>query len=111
MRVAVDDDIGIVSSSEFRRGWASNLVTVTDVDPDAIDRDDDFLAQPRFTGGIGVAEDGPDRRNQSQLVQDVGAADIPRMKNEIDPRQRVVDAGPKEPMRIGDETNDLRFGG
>ena len=111
MRVAEDDDIGIISRCQFRRGWASDFVAVADVHPDAVDCKNDFFAQPRFTGPVGVAEHSFDWRNQSELVQNVGAADISGMKNELDSRQRLMDAGPKKPMRIGDESYYVRFGG
>lgn len=111
MRVAEDDDIRVVPSCQFRRRRASDFVAVTDVHADAVYCNDDLLAQPRCTGRVGVAEYSFDRRNQAELVQNFSAADVARVKNEIDARQRYVDAGPKEPMRIGDEANDVRLGG
>lgn len=111
MGVAEDHDISVVTSRQLLRGRASDFVAVTDVHPDAVDGNDDFLAQPRLTWRVGVAEHGFDRRDQSELVQNVGAADVTRVKNEIDAGQRLVNAGSKKPMRIGDESNDVRFGG
>lgn len=111
MGVAEDHDIGVVPSCQFRRSWASDFVAVTDVHANAIDCNDDFLAQPRFTGRVGVAEHSFHRRDQAELVQNCRATDIAGVKNEIDARQRLVDAGPKKPMRVGDESDDVRFGG
>jgi len=111
VRVAEDDDIGIIPRCQFRGGWASDFVAVADVHPDAVDCNDDFFAQPRLTGRVGIAEHSLDRRDQSELVQNAGAADISGMKNELDSRQRLTDAGPKKPMRIGDESYYVRFGG
>ena len=102
MCVAKDDDIGVVASSKLCRGWTAHFVTVTDMHPDPVDFKDDFFAQVGLIPRIGVAEHSSDRGNQSELVQNAGAADIPRVKNELDPRQCLVYAGPKQPVRIRD---------
>lgn len=110
MRVAKDDDIGVVASRQLCRGWTSDFVTVADMHPDTVDCNNDFFAQPGLTRRVGVAEHSFDRRNQSELVQNIGSADIPRVKNELDPRQCLVYPGPKKPVRIGDESHNARFG-
>lgn len=110
VRVAEYDDIGVVASRQFRGSWASDFVAVTDVHAETVDRNDELFSQFRVARRIGVAEDGFDRCNQSELVQNVGAADITRVKNELDSRQRLVNAGPKKSVRIGDESHHVRFG-
>lgn len=110
MRVAKHDDIGVVASRQLCRGWTSDFVAVADMHPNTIDCNDDFFAQSGLTRRVGVAEHSFDRRNQSELVENIGAADIPRVKNQLDPRQRFVYAGPKKPVRIGDESHNARFG-
>ena len=93
--MAKDDDIGVVASSKLRRGWTAHFVTVADVHPNTVDFKDEFFAQARLPGWIGVAEHSFDWGNQSELVQDAGAADVTRVKNELDPRQCLVHTGPK----------------
>lgn len=105
-----DDDIGVVASRQLGRRRASHLVAVADVHPKALDCHDDFPAQLRIAGRVGVAEYSLDRRDQSELVQNPGPADISGVENELDSRQRFVDAGSEKPMRIGDESYDVRFG-
>lgn len=95
MCVAKDDDIGIVASSKLCGSWTAHFVTVADVHPDTVDLKDDFFAQAGLTGRVGVAEYSFDWRNQSELVQNPGPADIPGVKNELDSRQCLVYARPK----------------
>lgn len=110
MRVAEDDHLGVIPRRQFCRGWTSDFVAVADVNPDTVDRHDDFFAQSGLTRWIGVAEHGFDGCDQSELVQNIGAADIPGVKNELDPGQGVEHSGPKKPVRIGDESHNVRFG-
>ena len=86
MRVTKHDDIRIVSSRQLCRRWTSHFVAMTDVQADTVNCNDDFFAQSRVTGRIGVAQDSLDRRYQSELVENVGAADISGVKNQLDPR-------------------------
>ena len=110
MRVTKHDDICIVSSRQLCRRWTSHFVAVTDVQPDTVNCNDDFFAQSGLTRRIGVAQHSLDGRNQPELVKNVGAADVSGVKNELDPRQRPVHAGPQKPVRIGDESHNVRFG-
>jgi hypothetical protein len=82
---------------------------VADVHPNTVDLKDNFLAQAGLTRRVGIAEYSFDRRYQAELVQNSGAADIPGVKNELYPRQCLVHAGPKQPMRVGDQSHDARF--
>lgn len=109
MRVAEDDDIGVITGRQFCRGWTSDFVTVADVHPDAVDRHDDFFAQSGLTRWIRVPEHGFDGSDQSELVQNIGATNVSGVKNKLDPGQRLVHSGPKKPMRIGDESYNARF--
>jgi hypothetical protein len=45
----------------------------------------DFFAQLGLILRISIPEHGFDGRNQSELVQDAGAAHVARVKNELDP--------------------------
>jgi hypothetical protein len=75
---------------------------VTDVHPNTIDFNDDFFAQAGLARRIGVAENSFDRRDQAELVQNAESTDISGVKNELDTRQCLVHAGPKQPVRVGD---------
>ena len=110
MRVAKDDDIGVISRGKLCRRWAADFVTVADVHADTVDFKDDFFAQAGVTRRISVAEHSFDWSDQPELVQYPGPADITRVKYQLDPRQCGVDARPKQPVRIGDESHHVRVG-
>jgi len=102
MRVAEDNDIGVVASGKLCRGRTADFVTVADVHADTVDFKDDFFAQAGVTRRISVAEHSFDWSDQPELVEDAGAADITRVKDELDPRQCLVHSRPKQPVRIRD---------
>lgn len=81
MRVAKHDDIRVVLRRQLCRRWTSHFVAMTDVKPHTVKCNDDFFAQSGCIRRIGIAQDSFDRRYQSELVQNVGAADISRVKN------------------------------
>ena len=110
MRVTEDDDIGVVSRGKLCRRRATDFVAVADVHADPVDVDEELAGKIRLIRRVRVAEDGFDGRDQPELVQYFGPADITRMKYQLDPRQCGVDARPKQPMRIGDESHNVRFG-
>jgi hypothetical protein len=70
------------------------------VHPDTVDFTDDFFAQAWLIRWVGVPEHSFDGGNQSELVQDPGAADIAGVKNELHPRQCLIYSGPEKPVRI-----------
>ena len=102
MRVAKDDDIGVVASGKFCRSRTADFVAVADVHANPVDFKGDLVAQTRLTRRVGVAENSFDWGDQSELVEDAGSANISRMKNELDPRQCLVHSRPKQPVRIRD---------
>ena len=110
MSVAEDDDIGVVSRGKFGRRRATHFVAVADVHADSVDGDEELAGQISLIRRVRVAEDGFDRRDQPELVQYFGPADITRMKYQLDPRQCSVDARPEQPVRIGDESHHVRCG-
>ena len=110
MRVAEDHDIGVVSRGKLGRRRATHFVAMADVHADPVDGDEDLVSKISLIRRVRVAEDGFDRRDQPELVQYFGPANITRMKYQLDPRQCGVDARPKQPMRIGDESYHVRFG-
>jgi len=109
MRVAEHDDIGVIAGRQFCRSRTPDFVAVADVYPDVVDREDDFFAQLGLARWIRVAKHCFDGCDQSELVQNLGAADIPGVKNELDPRQRLAHSGAEKPMCIGDESHNASF--
>jgi hypothetical protein len=108
--VTVDDDIGCVPFGQLLRSGAANLVTVADVYPNAVDPHVDLVGKRWISRWIGVAEYGSDRRDQSELVENVGTSDITSMENQLDPLQRVVHTWSHQSVRIGDETYQVNAG-
>ena len=102
MRVAEDHDIGVVSGGKLGRRRATHFVAMADVHADPVDGDEDLVSKISLIRRVRVAEDGFDRRDQPELVEDAGAADITRVKDELDPRQCLVHSRPKQPVRIRD---------
>lgn len=100
MRVAKDDHIGVVARSKLCRSRTADFVTVADVHANTVDFKDDFFAQAGLTRRVCVAEDSVDWGNQSELVEDAGAANITGVKDQLDPRQRLVYSRPKQAVRI-----------
>ena len=95
MRVAKDDDIGVVASGKFCRRRTADFVAVADVHANTVDFKGDLVAQARLTRRVGVAENSFDWGDQPELVEDPRSADISRVKNELDPRQCLVYPRPK----------------
>ncbi len=100
MRVAEDNDIGVVASGKLCWGRTADFVTVADVHANTVDFKDYFFAQAGLTRRIGVAENSFDWGDQPELVEDAGAADITRVNDEVDPRQCLVHSRSKKPVRI-----------
>ena len=110
MGVTVDDDICGVAFSQFLRSRTPNLVTVTDVYPNAVDPHVDLVGKRWISGRIGIAEHSPDGSNQSQLIENVRASDITRVEYQLDPLQRVVHTWSHQSVRIGDEPYQVNAG-
>ena len=64
--------------------------------------------EPRVARRVGVAVDRTHRRDQLELIENVVAADVARVENELDARQRRVHVGPHEAVRVGDQPDDVR---
>lgn len=110
MRVAKDHHIGVITLGELGRRRAADFVAVAHMNADSVDRDEELFGHIRLISRIGVAEHGLHRRDQAELVQYVGPADITRVKYELNPLQCRMDARPKQPVRIGDESHHVPFG-
>lgn len=110
MGVAIDDDVGVVASSEFLRGRTSNLVAVAEVYSKSVEQQIDLLGESRIARRIGIPEHGPDRRDQSQLLENLGSTHITRVKYQLDPLQRIVHTWTNEPVRIRDEPYEVNAG-
>ena len=110
MGVAVHHDVSGVFGEQLRRRWAPHFMAVADVNAQPIHPFLDRSAQSRIVGGISVAADGTDRRDRPELVEHVVSADVPRVQDEIDPHERLVNGGPKEAVRVGDEADEAHEG-
>lgn len=93
MRVAKHHDIRVVPLRQSHRRRTPDLVTMADVHPNSVERDDYLVSQLRITRSVGVTEHRFDRRNQPELGQDARAADVAGMKNELYPSQSLVHTG------------------
>ena len=49
------------------------------------------------------------RRDERELIEDLVAADVAGMQNQVDARQGRVDVGPEQAVRVGDETDQNRL--
>jgi len=55
---------------------------------------------------IVVAAHGNDRRHRAELGEDRGGADVARVHDQVDGRQRRDRLGPQEAVRVGDDADD-----
>lgn len=104
MRVPVHDDIRVVGLQQALRRWGSELMSMADMDPHAIDRQLDRFIQPRRARRIRIAEYGSHWCDRRQLLEDP-IADIPGVQDLVDARQRIEDLGTHEPVRVRDQTD------
>jgi hypothetical protein len=110
MGMAVDNDVGRITSEQPLRLGRSQLVTVAHVDAEAVHDKVDGGAQPRVRLVIGVAVDRLHRRNDRELVENLVAVDVARVKDERDSRQGLMNLGPHQPMCIRDEADAAKGG-
>ena len=107
MSMAEDDYIRIVASEEFFRRGRPDLMAVTYVNGKSLDVHVDPRSQCGLAEVIGIAEDGMNRSNRAELDQDAAAADVTRMKNQIDALESPKDLGSYEAVRVRNQP-DLR---
>lgn len=109
MRVPVDQHIlGILLEERLRR-WAAHFVAMAHTDPEPAALSPDPVAQPRMACRVGVAEHRFHWRDGRELVENLVASDIARVQDQIDASERVVDIGPQQTVRVGDEADQNRL--
>ena len=106
MRVAVDDHVRVVTREEARRSGAAELVTVADVDADAVDFEMSCLRQMRISGIIDVAVHGLNRRELPQLVENARGADVSGVNDQVGAAKCRNGFRPKQAVRVGDQAYD-----
>lgn len=93
VRMAVDDHVGVVPGQKLLRLWAADLVPVADVDAETIEHAIDRLLQPRIAWVITISMDGLNRGDERELVQDIVAAHVTSVKNQIHAGEGPVNFG------------------
>src|SRR2546423_5365788 len=110
MSVTIHDHLCLVARCQLRGGGAADLVAVAHVNAQPGNIQYDLLGECGIAGRIDVAENGLDRRDRVQLVENLGSADITSVKNELHSVECIVNAGANETVRIGNESQDVRVG-
>src|SRR5450432_1070371 len=67
----------------------------------------DRRQQARISRSVGVAVHGLDGCDQRELVENLIAADIARVENELDTAKCIVNPRTQLTVRIGDESDDV----
>ena len=104
--MSVDQHSLRISLEEALRCRDTDLMAVTDMDVDAPCGVHDIGCQG---GGrrIGVAENGPHRGDQSELVQHGIATHIARVQDHLDPGERDVHTRANEAVRVRDQPDEV----
>lgn len=110
MGVTIDHDVGIVPLRELRRCRTAHFVAVAHVEMYSAEFNIDPLGESWLARWIGIAEYRPHWRDQSQLVENLLAPDITRVKNELHSFQSFVNARSNDTVRIRDEPHNVRVG-
>ena len=110
VRVAIDDDVGCITSEELYRLRRSEFVAVAHVDFQAADFDVNRRREPGIPGVVGVAEDCLDGRDDRELVKDLVTPDVAGVEDTIDPGQCDMNLRPHEAMSVGNQTEPMDGG-
>lgn len=101
MRVAVDDDIGVgILSQQLFRLWPAELVTVAHVKPHLLERMFESQWKVRVVDWIAVTRHRVDRSYRPELEQDLVAADITCVQDDVHPLEDRVNLGAQETVRV-----------
>ena len=106
MRVAVDDQVRVVTREEARGSGAAELVTVADVDADSPHFEIQYLRQLRIGRIVDVAVHGLNRREFAQLVENARGADVSGVNDQFGAAKCRNGFRPKQAVRVGDEAYD-----
>src|SRR4051812_31870413 len=67
----------------------------------------DLVGETRISRRVGVSIDGNNGSDGAKLVKHVTAANVASVENELDTRQCGEHVRTYEPVRVGDQTNDV----
>ena len=95
MRMSENDYVFVVGGKQLCRIGNSELITVTDVYSKATDGEHLDRRQRRMTGRVSVSANGQHGSDRAELMENVIAADVARMENELDAFERRVDTRPQ----------------
>ncbi len=105
MRVAEDDHIAGVAGEDESGRRTSTLVTVADVDGDAIDRHGPLGGERRVARIVDISVDRLHRCDRATRLEHRGPTDIPCVKNQRDAFEDGCDLRTQEAVRVSDETD------
>lgn len=100
MRMAMDNHVGCITRQEFLRLGGAEFMAVTDMNTKTADDNVDRFAQSWIPGVVRVAIDGVHRCNEGELVEDLVAAHVAGVEDELNVSKGRVHLGPQESMRI-----------
>ena len=106
MSMAVHENLLRVGRQQLSGCRTPQLVSMTHVDGEVANGYDELLFKTRIVNGVGVSINRHYRGNNAQLVEDLVTSNITCVKNELDSRQSPVNGRTKEPVRIGDKSDD-----
>lgn len=107
----IHDHLGRITSQQPGGLWNAKLVTVTDVDTQATDNDVDRGREPWVRRIVGVAMDRVYRGDQREFVEDLVAADVTGVENELHSTKGIVNRRPHETVRVGNQADSMHAGG
>ena len=109
MRVAVHDHVGVVARQQLGRRRAADLVAVAHVDAHAADRRSRSTSVSRGSpGGSVLPYTARTGAISCELVEDLVAADVAGVQDQLDARERGVHVRPHQAVRVRDQADDVR---
>src|SRR6185437_9262632 len=108
MRVAIDDDVGVIPFEQLFGPRCAELVSVTDMDPQVANLHVDGCCQSRIAWRIRVAKHGAYGRDERELVENFVTPDVASVQVQFDPGERRMHARPHQPVCVRDQADDVR---
>ena len=104
--VTVDDHIRVgIRREQLRRLWPAQLVSMTHVQAYLLERMFESRRKVGIIGHVAVSGDCVNRSDEPQLVQDLVAADIAGVKDDVDAGERGMDRRAEEPVRVRNQAD------
>ena len=99
MRVAVDDDVGVIACEQLLWRRAAELVTVTHVHANPTNIAVDALPETRIVAGISVSKHRLDRSDRGKLVEHI-FPDVAGVKDQLHAGERVEYIRTQKPVCV-----------